>query len=70
MSGPRQTSAHTHTHVYIKGQKQHKRKDSPIHNLSVKEEHLGCSVTALAQTKIHLIKIGSVQFCSSHISRQ
>lgn len=70
MSRARQTSAYTHTYTQIQGQKQHKWKDSPIHSLSVKVEHLSHSITALTQSKIHLIKIGSVQFCSNRISHQ
>lgn len=61
---------HTHIHTKLKDHNNTSRKDSPIHNLSGKAEHLSLSITALTQSKIHLIKIGSVQFCRSRISHQ
>lgn len=63
--------AHVCKHTHRQGQKQHKQKDTLIHNLSVKREHLGHSIKALAQSKkTLLIKIGSVQFCSNRINHQ
>lgn len=61
---------HTHTQRKLKDHNNTNRKDSPIHNLSVNPEHLSLSITALTRSKIHLIKIGSVQFCWNRISHQ
>lgn len=67
MSGPRQTS---HVHIGYTHTQMDKHNDSPRRNLSVTAENLGHSITTLAQSKIHLIKIGSVQFYSNGISQQ
>ena len=69
MSDAWQTQAHTYTHTRTKKATQTEGQQ-PVRNLSVNAEHLGRSITELAQSKIHLIKIGSVQFCSNRISHQ
>lgn len=62
------TNTHTYTHS-LKEQNNTNRKDQLIHNLSLRAEHLSHSITALTQSKIHLIKIGSFQFSSKRISQ-
>lgn len=71
MSGASQTRrvcTYTHTH---KDKNNTNGKDSRRRYLSLRApEHLGHSITPLTQSKVHLIKIGSVQFCSNRINQR
>lgn len=62
---------HVQLHTHQGGERQHRQTDKLRHNLSIKAQRPSLSITALAQSKkIHLIIIGSVQFCSNHIKHQ
>lgn len=70
MTGAKKKIRHAHlsTHIHIQGQTWLGQKDVP--RLSVKAEHHGLAVTTQAQSKVYLIKVGSIQFCSHPISHK